>query len=111
MAVSSILSPLSEQLREDTNPDFFYSSARPVPYRSSATDDNTDQQLECDLCQAFQTVGYAQLRHIDINCHDGNVTLQGNVPTYFLKQLAQSLALSRTNVTSVDNRIEVICPQ
>jgi osmotically-inducible protein OsmY len=37
----------------------------------------------------------------------GAVVLQGQVPTYYHKQLAQSVALSVAGVTSLENQITV----
>ena len=109
MTTSSVLSPLLGQFREDANVDFCHSSARPLPCWPDLIADGTDHQLEDDLCHAFRTAGYAQLRHIGITQLNGRVTLQGRVPTYFLKQLAQSLASSLPGVQVVDNHIEVAC--
>ena len=109
MTTSSVLSPLLGQFREDANVDFCYSSTRPVPCWPSAVEDGTDHQLEDDLYHAFRTAGYAQLRHIGITQQNGHVALQGRVPTYFLKQLAQSLAAALPGVQVVNNHIEVAC--
>lgn len=111
MAESSVLSPLLGQLREDAHVDFYYSSIRPVPSWPGASDDVMDHQLEDDLHHAFRTSGYAPLRNIGISHRNGCVELQGRVPTYFLKQLAQSLASSVPGVANVDNGIEVFCPR
>ena len=109
MTTSSVLSPLLGQFREDANVEFCHSSARPMPCWPDSTADSTNHQLEDDLHHAFRTAGYAQLRHIGITHQIGCVTLRGRVPTYFLKQLAQSLASSLLGVQVVVNHIEVAC--
>lgn len=109
MTTSSVLSPLLGQFREDANVDFIYSSAKPIACGPDSATDGADRQLEDDLYHAFRTVGYAQLRHIGITHQNGRVTLRGRVPTYYLKQLAQSLASSLLGVQVVDNHIEVAC--
>ena len=96
-------SPLSEHFREDAAVDFCHSGASPIPDLPCAIVD--------DLQHALCAIGYAQLRRIGISYHDGCVVLQGRVPTYFLKQLAQSVASSRPGVQVVDNEIEVVCPR
>lgn len=111
MPESSILSPLLGQFREDANVDCCHSSARPKPCGHDSTADDTNHQLEDDLHHAFRTAGYPGLRHIGITHQNGRMTLRGRVPTYFLKQLAQSLASSRPGVQVVDNDIEVVCPR
>lgn len=110
MVEPSVLSPLLGPLRADANVDFLYSSTRPLPAwpRSESAGDG---QLEDDLYHAFRMAGYAQLRRIGISHRNGRVALRGQVPTYFLKQLAQSLAASHPGVQSVDNHLEVACPR
>ena len=52
------------------------------------------------------------LKHRDINCEffEGVLVLRGCLPTYFLKQVAQTLAAKVDGVQQVDNRIEVPWP-
>ncbi len=109
MTESYVLSPLLTELREDAIVDFCHSSVRPIPGWPCSTADGTEHQLEDDLNHAFRMAGYAQLRGIGISYHNGRVVLQGRVPTYFLKQVAQSLASSLPGVQAVDNNIEVAC--
>lgn len=54
--------------------------------------------------------GYLALR--DVRCHacDDVVTLQGRLPSYFLKQLAQEIAAGVEGVRRVINRIDVSRP-
>ena len=111
MTVSSVLSPLVRPFREDTNVDFCYAPTRLGPCCRDSTEDGADHQLEDDLRHAFRAAGYAQLRHVGIAHDNGRVELQGQVPTYFLKQFAQSLASSVDGVQLVVNNIEVVCPR
>jgi osmotically-inducible protein OsmY len=53
-------------------------------------------------------VGYPQLFAISVSVHGGQVTLDGEVPTYYLKQVAQTAALAVPGVESVENEIVVI---
>jgi osmotically-inducible protein OsmY len=49
------------------------------------------------------------LGHRDITCvfYDGVLILRGSLPTFYLKQLAQTLAAQVEGVHQIDNRIEV----
>lgn len=109
MVESSFVSPVRDPRRENANVDFCDSSVGPTPRWPDSIADDADHRLEDDLYHAFRTAGYAQLRHIRITQQDGRVVLHGRVPTYFLKQFAQSLVLSRPSVQVVDNDIEVVC--
>ena len=44
-----------------------------------------------------------------VSCHfqDGTLVLQGQVPTYYLKQIAQTAVAAIPGVEQVDNRIQV----
>ena len=50
---------------------------------------------------------YLALRNVSCSYHDGVLTLTGCLPSYYLKQVAQSAVDSLENVTRVDNRMEV----
>ena len=58
--------------------------------RSSAPVD--DELLESRVSRALAASGYAVLRQIRVSTHDGCVHLEGCVPTFYLKQLAQVTA-------------------
>ena len=64
--------------------------------------------LLAGVSEAFRQTGYGQLRRLDIECEADSVILAGRVPTYFLKQLAQAVALGVSGVACVDNGIEVV---
>ncbi len=54
--------------------------------------------------------GYLALRAVDCGDHNGVVYLHGRVPTHYLKQVAQSIAICVTGVRRVVNLIEVVTP-
>lgn len=56
---------------------------------------------------SLQRTGYLELRGIRCLMQDGEVTLQGNVTTYYMKQVAQSLVRRIAGVISVRNEIAV----
>ncbi len=57
--------------------------------------------------QALQRLGYPDLRSILCLIQDSKVTLRGTVPTYHLKQLAQTAAKRVAGVRAVKNEITV----
>lgn len=50
---------------------------------------------------------YPTLRNISCQFVNGVLTLRGTVPTFYLKQIAQTVVLNLPQVSRVDNRIEV----
>jgi osmotically-inducible protein OsmY len=50
---------------------------------------------------------YMCLRQIRCEYHEGVLTLRGAVPTYHLKQIAQTLVCSLNGILEVNNRLEV----
>jgi osmotically-inducible protein OsmY len=55
--------------------------------------------------------GYYELREVSCDFHEGVLTLRGCVASYYLKQLAQSLALHLDGVEEINNKLEVPPPQ
>jgi hypothetical protein len=55
------------------------------------------------LCSA----GHWALRSIECEYSQGEVVLRGRVPTYYMKQVAQSVLLADPDVDTVVNLIEV----
>ncbi|WP_345327575.1 BON domain-containing protein [Novipirellula rosea] len=51
--------------------------------------------------------GYAALRNISCRCDDGDVVIDGTVPSYFFKQMARELARSVNGVHRIKNRLMV----
>jgi osmotically-inducible protein OsmY len=49
-----------------------------------------------------------ELRDVRCSCHQGHVTLFGQLDSFYMKQLAQVIALSVDGVAKVDNQIVVI---
>jgi len=70
----------------------------------------SDAQLLRDIEETLHASGYLYLRRLTVTVSGGTVLLQGKVPTYYLKQLAQAAALATEGVEEVTNEIEVICP-
>ena len=54
--------------------------------------------------------GYHELRGVSCDFHEGVLILRGRVPSYYLKQLAQSLVFHLEGVQELSNRLEVVSP-
>ena len=68
-----------------------------------------DEELLHVVDEALRNTGYPALRNIEIKASGGTLVLCGLVPSYFQKQLAQSLAQNVKGVRVVANRLEVVC--
>ena len=68
---------------------------------------DADQLLLENVQNVLAQSVYPQLREIRCECDDGAVTLQGRVPTYFLKQVAQQLIRPIPHLARIHNLLEV----
>jgi osmotically-inducible protein OsmY len=68
-----------------------------------------DEELRVQIERALAATGYPQLRKIGVDVRDCKVALNGFVPTYYLKQVAQCAALSVRDGCVSANDIEVTC--
>jgi osmotically-inducible protein OsmY len=59
------------------------------------------------LQQCFHESPYSALRHIKSDICEDVVRLSGIVPSYYLKQLAQEMAMQHADVREVANQIQV----
>ena len=65
-----------------------------------------------DLIQErFHRSPYLPLRYIECRLSDGTLVLRGRVPTYYLKQLAQTVARSLNGICCVVNELRVDFPK
>jgi osmotically-inducible protein OsmY len=60
--------------------------------------------------ERFRRSGYLALREVSCLAGDGVVTLQGRLPSHYLKQVAQEIASGLEGVHRVVNRIKVYGP-
>jgi hypothetical protein len=51
---------------------------------------------------------YFELRNVSCDFHEGVLTLRGRVPSYHLKQLAQSLLCEVAGILKLNNQLEVV---
>lgn len=66
-----------------------------------------NEQLELRVQHALNGTGQAPLRQVRLTSDNGRVVLNGSVPTYYLKQLAQATAMSIEGVRSLENNLAV----
>lgn len=66
---------------------------------------DTDDDIAGRAYLALATSGHRSLRYLQVFCNNGRVTLEGQVPTYYLKQLAQTLVQRVEGVRDVDNDV------
>lgn len=79
----------------------------PVMSHASVNFQQTDEQLSRGVTEALRASGNLPLREISVIAHEGHVILNGWVPTYYQKQLAQCAAMSVDGVESIKNKVEV----
>ena len=71
------------------------------------------QQSQGDLClaervgRALRATGYGPLRGVEVTVHARLVILGGRVPSYYLKQVAQTTALAVPGARHVRNDLDV----
>jgi osmotically-inducible protein OsmY len=74
-------------------------------------------QSQEDIClaecveSALRATGYGSLRGIKVTVHARLVILGGRVPSYYLKQVAQTTALAAAGARQVCNDLDVGRPQ
>ena len=56
---------------------------------------------------SFEQLGYQQLNNIDCRAEDNVLVLSGKLNSFYLKQIAQTVAMKIPGVASVHNLIEV----
>ncbi|QDT91526.1 BON domain-containing protein [Gimesia algae] len=66
-----------------------------------------DMRLEEQLWEALHRMGILPNGSIQITVQDSTVTLSGEVASYYLKQLAQTVVLHNNNVNFLRNEIRV----
>lgn len=67
----------------------------------------TDEKILNLVCDALDGSGYDQLRKLQVYCHNRRITLQGQVATYYMKQVAQSAVRTVSGVCDIDNDLSV----
>ena len=65
------------------------------------------EAVECCIRKS----GYPSLVNVRFDYHEGVLVLRGELPSYYLKQVAQTAVSQVDGVQQVDNRIEVSSPR
>jgi osmotically-inducible protein OsmY len=63
--------------------------------------------IQIAIKDALDRAGYGEFRCVDLQCVGGTIIISGRVPTYYLKQLVQNIALSAPGVERVNNQLQV----
>ena len=64
-------------------------------------------ELRRSVLESLVKSGYAALNFVTCEVHGSRVVLEGSVPSYHLKQLAQAFVLKVDGVARVENRLRV----
>jgi osmotically-inducible protein OsmY len=57
--------------------------------------------------EALARTGHAWLRRVEVTVEAGRVVLRGDVPSYYLKQMAQVTVLALPDVPGLENDLRV----
>jgi osmotically-inducible protein OsmY len=68
----------------------------------------TDERLCDSILLALRASGDSPCRDVAVSVRDGHASIRGRMPTYYLKQVAQSAAMSVDGVESIENDL-VVC--
>lgn len=58
----------------------------------------------------LRAAAYCGLRQVELEWHDGILTLRGPVPSYTVKQLAQARLQGLVGVEAIENRLDAMTP-
>jgi hypothetical protein len=67
-----------------------------------------DEAILAEARSRFIRSPYHELHDINCDFREGVLILRGRVPSYFIKQVAQSAVFSLEDIAEIDNRLEVI---
>lgn len=66
-----------------------------------------DRSIRDNVDRALRESGYAPLREIQCDVSDGVVELTGTVPSFYVKQLAQTAVLRLEQIRGINNQLRV----
>ena len=69
-----------------------------------------DQFVLDEARRRMQRSAYLSLRHLSCDFQHGMLTIRGEVPTYYLKQLAQTVVGTLEGVREIKNLVHVVLP-
>ncbi|MFO1022982.1 MAG: BON domain-containing protein [Planctomycetales bacterium] len=95
--------PVMEESRQ------IHHRAMPVAVESIVESTFPDSpRIRAALQQAFEGSPYRELQNIEVEIFSQRLRLRGSVPCFYLKQLAQELALNHAPEYLVSNEIRVL---
>ena len=74
----------------------------------ASQDRRADTPLSVRVKHRLQHCGYQSVRHISVHEHEGVLTLHGNLPSFYLKQIAQATVAKVPGVEQIHNRVQVV---
>ena len=85
--------------------------AAPMPDSTRLADDiatGNNASREVPLAKMLDEPTHPALSKVTCQRHNSQVTLLGEVPTFYLKQLAQETATRIRGISTVENKVQVI---
>jgi len=82
-------------------------TAREPRLEPAATDRDVSRRISQLARTSLSGSGYAALAEVTCEFENGVLTLRGNVPSFYMKQMAQTLVRGVSEVQHIDNRVEV----
>ena len=68
----------------------------------------SDRVIKGEVARSIRELSCHQIRDVECVCQKGVVTLRGTLPTFYLKQVAQSIASKVPGVNRIVNDIRVV---
>src|SRR5262245_21114618 len=79
--------------------------------QSAGSAPSTHPDLASRIEHALRATGYPPLRNLRVLAFEGIAILQGAVPSYYMKQIAQVAVSGVPGVSDVHNELEVVPPE
>jgi osmotically-inducible protein OsmY len=70
-----------------------------------------DARLGGQIDQALRATGHLSLRRLEIIAAEGLVVLRGRLPSYYLKQVAQTAVRAVPGVGAVHDELDIVSPR
>lgn len=83
------------------------SKSRPSVPQAVIDPPASDAAVQVQAQEMLERSNYLALRRLRCECHDGQLVISGRVPTYYLKQVAQSIVRQVPHVRRIDNQVDV----
>jgi hypothetical protein len=104
LPAASQLTPLARPFPKEANMQVLAASA---PTDCPETESAGSECVALEVRRRLHSTGYHLLRLIESEYCNGTIVLRGRVPSYYLKQMAQSVLLTNPLVETIVNLIEV----